>query len=525
MRYRYVCALPILLTGATALAQHDLHRDTMRLIARGKYEKAAEALAKKPDDPESLYLLMVAHSLKGEPGPSLDLARRAVAAGLPFERIVAGPREALAVLTESEDFRTWSAERPGKLLHGPMLGALTDTSARFWVRTAEEASVVVELTAASAEGAAPPIHSPEGRTREDRDFTAVVQVTGLSPDTEYRYFALIGGERVGTTPRTFRTHPRAGTPAAFTIGFGGGAGYIPEHERMWDTIAKHTPLSFLLLGDNVYIDDPKHPLTNRYCYYRRQSRPEWRRFVGSSGIYSIYDDHDFGTNDCVPGPEVDRPEWKREVWRIFTENWNNPAYGGGEKQPGCWYDFTIANVHFIMLDGRYYRDLKGGSMLGPVQKAWFLETLKSSKGAFKVLASPVPWSAGVKPGSRDTWDGFPEEREEIFAFIKKHRIDGVVLLSADRHRSDIRKTARPGSYDLYEFESSRLTNRHTHGIVQTPGLIFGYNKKCSFGLLHFDTTQADPEVVCKIINIEGEEVYAFNLKRSQLVHESTREPE
>ena len=66
---------------------------------------------------------------------------------------------------------------------------------------------------------------------------------------------------------------------------------------MWTTIDKRNVSALLLLGDNVYIDDPEHQLTQRYCYYRRQSRPEWKQLVGSTSVYSIYDDHDFGTND------------------------------------------------------------------------------------------------------------------------------------------------------------------------------------------------------------------------------------
>ena len=27
------------------------------------------------------------------------------------------------------------------------------------------------------------------------------------------------------------------------------------------------------------------------------------------------------------------PVWKRPVWRLYRENWNNPAYGGGREQP------------------------------------------------------------------------------------------------------------------------------------------------------------------------------------------------
>ena len=225
-------------------------------------------------------------------------------------------------------------------------------------------------------------------------------------------------------------------------------------------------------------------------------------------------------SDCNPGPDIETPAWKRPVWEVFRQNWNNPAYGGGSKQPGCWYDFHIGDVHFIMLDGRYYRDLAGGSMLGPVQKKWLLESLQSSKGKFKVLVSPVPWSPGVKPRSKDTWDGFPDEREEIFSFIENQKIDGVILMAADRHRSDLRKIKRPNGYDLYEVMSSKLTNVHTHGLMENAKgseWIMGYNKECSFGLLDFDTTQKDPQVKFSIIDIDNQEIDSRTLKLNQLM--------
>jgi alkaline phosphatase D len=122
--------------------------------------------------------------------------------------------------------------------------------------------------------------------------------------------------------------------------------------------------------------------------------------------------------------------------------------------------------------------------------------------------------AGAKPGSHDTWDGFPEEREEVFSWIDKNEIDGVVLLSADRHRSDARLIARPGGYALYDFMSSRLTNFHTHELI--PGALFDYNDKCSFGLLTFDTSRADPQVIYSIVNIDGETIHSLTLARSKL---------
>ena len=89
---------------------------------------------------------------------------------------------------------------------------------------------------------------------------------------------------------------------------GGGSGYVPQHERVWNVVSNHKPLAFFALGDNTYHDTPTRPDHQRYCYYRRQSRPEYRDFIAHTAVYAIYDDHDFGTNDCIPGPEVDTPE-------------------------------------------------------------------------------------------------------------------------------------------------------------------------------------------------------------------------
>ncbi|MHC4243935.1 MAG: alkaline phosphatase D family protein [Planctomycetota bacterium] len=321
---------------------------------------------------------------------------------------------------------------------------------------------------------------------------------------------------------SFRTFCTAEAKAKFQIGFGGGAGYTPWYERMWNTIAAHNPSAFLFLGDNIYIDNPTRPAVQQYCYYRRQSRPEFRNLIASAAIYAIWDDHDFTTNDGWGGPKINEPAWKIPVWRLFRNNWNNPYYGGGENQPGCWFDFSIGDVDFFMLDGRYYRMKSKGdnpSMLGPVQKEWLLKKVKASTATFKVLASPVSWAFGTKPGSRDTWQGYKKEREDILAFLEENKIDGVILISADRHRSDIWKIDRANGYDLYEFESSKLTNIHTHRLMEDA--LFGYNKKCSFGMLAFDTRATDPKVTYQIINIDNELIHTFSLLKSQLTHKKT----
>ena len=133
-------------------------------------------------------------------------------------------------------------------------------------------------------------------------------VDGLKAGEEYDYTILVNGDPVAKG--TLRTYPAKGSPGKFNVAFGGGAGYVPEWERMWDVIREKEPAALLMLGDNVYIDQPEFRLCHDYCYYRRQARPEWRRLVGSTPVYAIYDDHDFGKNDCVPGPEIELPPWK-----------------------------------------------------------------------------------------------------------------------------------------------------------------------------------------------------------------------
>lgn len=525
---KFLVSISVILT--VFLAGPDIHaaeqykllaRDAVSDIVDGKYDAAIKHfegyLNEHPMDLESMYGLAVVYAQKGEIDKTVSYVQQAVEQGLPFNRFLAGPRDLLKPLTDSPQFKALSKKYAVELLHGPMLGCVTESSAKFWLRTANEVPVEVVVKSAGTNGSTE--KRATGKTSSNSDYTTVLSIDGLKHSTLYEYEVRInsGQEVKGGRFHTFGPFGRA---VKFQVGFGGGAGFTPVHERMWNTISGHNLPAFLLLGDNVYIDNPTRPAVQQYCYYRRQSRPEFQKFIACTSIFAIWDDHDFTTNDAGGGPKIYSPKWKIPVWRTFTYNWNNPYYAGGDRQPGCWFDFSIGDVDFFMLDGRYYRDdpkSDNPSMLGATQKKWLFEKLKSSKGTFKVLASPVPWSLGAKPGSRDPWQGYKAEREQIFSFLETNRIEGVILISADRHRSDAWKIERENGYDLYEFESSKLTNIHTHKIM--PGAVFGYNKKCSFGLLMFDTTKTDPEVTYQIINIDNELIWEFSLKKSQLMHD------
>ena len=81
---------------------------------------------------------------------------------------------------------------------------------------------------------------------------------------------------------SFRTYPSKGQKARFHVAFGGGARYVPKHERIWATVAARRPLAFLFLGDNIYTDCPERRDVQRVYYYRRQLNSEYRRMCASS---------------------------------------------------------------------------------------------------------------------------------------------------------------------------------------------------------------------------------------------------
>ncbi|MCH2024249.1 MAG: alkaline phosphatase D family protein [Verrucomicrobiales bacterium] len=487
------------------------HRPIMAKLGTGQFHSAITELKsflkKAPHDEETLYCMALAYSGSGDGAEALNYAKRAISEGLPIERFIAGPRSLNRELLGTDEFLKIMQSSSPRLVHGPMIGDLTSDSVKIWLRASEESEIKVVIEGVTAERA---------KASAKNDYTVTIEIKGLDPDTFYHYQIFQDEHAIdlGIEPG-FRTQKRGGGETIKII-FGGGSGFTPKYERVWETIKSHKPDALLLLGDNVYIDRPEIREVGQYCYFRRQSRPEWRRLIADVPVYAIWDDHDFGTNDCHGGAAVNVPKWKPRVWSDFKLQWPNPEYGGEGNHPGCYFTHKFGQrVEFIFLDTRYYREPSEGQMLGPVQLAWLKRKLKGSEAQFKVICSSVPMTPGVKPGSKDTWDGYSEERKEIFSFIENNKISGIFVLAADRHRSDAWKNNDFGSsYPIYEFMSSKLTNMHTHKIIK--GCIFGYNKKPSFGEVIFDFTKENPTATYTAYSIDNEDVGSVQIGLKEL---------
>jgi alkaline phosphatase D len=471
-------------------------------------------LKKYPNDLEALFILTIAYCQLENEQAALETAKKALESGIPLERFIAGPRELLKTLLSTKEFSELLKKDNIRIVHGPMLGDVTENGIGIWLRTSSESEVELNVF-------------EENNLKRDRqkylqsstksdDYVLKFNIDNLLPGTTYKYDLIVDG-KLEITGKSFSTLKEKEHLNNIRIIFGGGAGYTPAHTNTWNEISKRNPDALLLLGDNVYIDLPEMPGSfHDYTYYRRQSEASYRKLVSEVPVYSIWDDHDAGTDDVWMGPYVDKPNWKLPMLEHFERQWINPAYGE-EGNPGCYYNFSIGDINIFMLDCRFYRtnpfkDEK--TMLGPKQKEWLKKQLLKSNGKFKLIVSSVPWSPDAKPGSNDTWDGFSQEREEIFSFLEENKIEGVVLVAADRHRSDAWKIERENGYDLYEFQSSKLTNIHTHEIMENS--LIGYNVKCSFGELEFDLVAVDPELKYSIVNIDGELIDSIKVNYSEL---------
>ena len=313
---------------------------------------------------------------------------------------------------------------------GPLVGHVGDTSARLWVKASNACGISFRIGQDPSLADSRTIEGP--KLVEAESFTGQVEVRDLRPATRYHYCPLLDGRPSLARPYpSFVTAPPAGTRGRLRVAFGSCVGRRPVHAAatFGEMSARRNFDVLLMLGDNHY-GDTTDPAKLRDYYHMMRTVDGFTRLVRETPTYAVWDDHDYGPNNSdgtQPG--------KENSLRVFGQWWANPAAGEPEN-PGCYFRFQRGDVEFFMLDVRYYRtpnDAPDGpdkTMLGARQLAWLLDGLAGSSAPFKVIAGGSEWQTLTQP---DCWSSFARERQRIFDAITSRGIDGVVLLSGDRH--------------------------------------------------------------------------------------------
>jgi alkaline phosphatase D len=333
--------------------------------------------------------------------------------------------------------------------HGPMLGAVSEHAARIWLRTTVPADVTCAL---SEVGGTSDQLTQKVRTTRASDNTCIITLDKLKKETEYRYVVRVGkSEQQGTFSTLGPSLSQKEIRIVYGYGYNHGQNKMKPGTSVFKEMASRKANLVLFLGDFPYT---ARGAKDEVRKGNRKLRDVigFRQLTSSTPTYGIYDDHDFGPNDC-DGTHKNADE----ALAAFKEYWPNPSYGLPEDK-GIYCSFVVGDVEFFLLDGRYPARKKQNTMLGKIQFKWLCDGLKNSESRYKVLVSGVQFGRAKSDG----WAGnyYLGERTKLFAFIFENDISGVIGISGDVHRSDIYKLPIGENRYFYDFTPGSLARTH-----------------------------------------------------------------
>lgn len=386
------------------------------------------------------------------------------------------------------------------ITHGPIVGAVTEQSARMLVRVDTTATVQFQLDTDST--FANPITTAEVTAEPDSDFFAIVDVSGLQPDTKYYYRAVIDSAVQGDIGE-FMTFPEPGAAGTYTFAFGACQQAFDDPlsniGNIFKRIAAEKPRFFLQLGDWTYpdtTDTEQNPTDYFNVDYRRVQLSYHGKYNPNypmnllfkvAPLDYVYDDHDY-SNDNSDMSYPARENSIRGYKAMF------PHYPLANGNHGLWHKFTFGNADFFVLDTRTQRDpninayqvrpdgkyvfTPGPDHLilqadpnidGELQMDWLIRELKASTATWKFVATTVPFNPSfsrsivelallfqgiegldpvpVEPEPlpawyisvvfSDMWGGFPHSVQRLVKAVTEAGIDNVIMLSGDSHTAAI----------------------------------------------------------------------------------------
>ena len=306
---------------------------------------------------------------------------------------------------------------------------------------------------------------------ESNDWCVKVDVCNLQPNTFY-YYVFENEGRKSITART-KTAPAAQSDndsARFAVV--SCASYEHGYFNAYQSISNRNDVDAVLhLGDYIYeyatgdfsaningrtYDPPAEAITAsgyrlRHSQYKLD--PQLRRIHQLFPFITVWDDH----------------ETCNDAWSYGGEN-HNPGEGSYLDRKAAstsayfqWMPLRKPDpldtlrifrklrygrlLDLVMLDTRLYdRDEQDAAqsnnanhhMMGPVERAWFLQQLGDTSTRWKIIGNQVmfaPLEIFGQPVNADQWDGYNYERQIIQSFIQTNNVKNMVILTGDIHTS------------------------------------------------------------------------------------------
>lgn len=284
-----------------------------------------------------------------------------------------------------------------------------------------------------------------------------------------------------------------------TIAFGSCNNQVLEN-TLWHEISKNAPSLWIWGGDIIYSDTDDMNFMEQN-YLKQKNDTAYSNFIKNVDVLGTWDDHDYGLNDG--GVEYAK---KAEAQQLFLDFFDVPKNDKRRQQKGIYfskdYHLNEKNIKIIILDTRYFRTALtpdtltskrylpnnnlSGTMLGKEQWQWLTEELNNSKAAFNIVMSSIQFLSAEH--GFESWGTMPNEVAKFETLLKTSKAKNVIVLSGDRHISEISKKEIPTlNYPLIDFTSSGMTHSYTSykGEPNKYRIVDVVSEK-SFGLLKID---------------------------------------
>lgn len=406
-------------------------------------------------------------------------------------------------------------DKGAELVGTPIVGSVNMRSATVWMQLSnsniESVRVAVLDSALNFVG-----------TYEVEDLgtsnNCLSRIHGLEPGETYSYIVQSGRQTLSDTLlMTTQTLWQYRTdPPSVRIALGSCA-YInePVYDRpgkpygggyeIFETIANDGFDAMFWLGDNIYLREADFGSYSGYVhrYNHTRSTPELQTLLSRGAHYAVWDDHDYGPNNC-DGSYSNKALAKK----AFDAYWPNPTGEVAAAPELNATSFAFADAEVFLLDNRTHRvnDVMGEGkrqMFGEIQLEWLLNNLKNSRAPFKLIA--VGGQVVSNAAIYENFAQFPEERQWLLSELNRLNIKGVVFLSGDRHSSELSKLQLANGNWVYDLTVSPLTSgSYDHSQepnkLREPGTMVGER---NYGMLEITGPRKERTLRMQIKSAQG----------------------
>lgn len=321
------------------------------------------------------------------------------------------------------------------ITHGPMIGGITASDARIYIRTNVATNFTLEYSTDSIFTIYQSINSA---TVDTLDNSKIIDLSSLSSSTNYYFRYRINGD-IQDTKGHFKTFPQVG--AAEHLVFVTGSCQETENMKVFNVMPMHKPDLFIHTGDFTYpsyqlpdiLGYPQEWSAIEIAWRRRNEEPICKDMLKKIPIAYMPDDDDTWGNsrhfkgggaqvkyengklinffELYPRTQQMRTNCLKGYKKFF------PGYPMVDDTAGYYHSFKAGNCEFFMLDVRSlntggWNNLRynasqnlwtfrgnnpSQSILGQQQLDWFLEALKNSTATWKFIVSGVPFNRNIQP--------------------------------------------------------------------------------------------------------------------------------